>query len=115
TRIWVENESGWGASFGVIARSQRPLRLIHSLRASCGLGYSGWTFFGVTSALQRVLSGPVAGSHALAPLPGQQTKAAARNEDSSLVIDFQPSIPGSRRRIPAAARPQSAGPWFQLI
>src|SRR6266478_3328211 len=62
-----------------MARSQRPLRFSHALRAICGRGYSGWAFFGDTSAAQRVFKGPTAGCHSAArPQQTERTNISSR-------------------------------------
>src|SRR5262245_32735650 len=98
TRIWVENEAGRCASWGAMAKSQRPLRLRQSVRTSCGRGYSGCAFLGETSAAQRVLSGPVAGRQDSAANAVVVTRAAMSRLVRGFIIKHRSSIRGCRRK-----------------
>src|ERR1035438_7896760 len=53
--------AGVAAAWGRMASSQSPFRLIQSLRAICGRGYSGKAWPGFTCDVQGVVSGLSAG------------------------------------------------------
>ncbi len=52
--------------FGAAANCQMPLRFCHSVRVSCGRGYSGSGFVVETWLVQGVVSGGVFGTNAAA-------------------------------------------------
>src|SRR5207237_5475529 len=62
TKISPSQLAGLSSACGRIAYCHSPLRFVHSFRTICGRGYSDKTFSGETSLVQRVLSGPSAGS-----------------------------------------------------
>src|SRR6266436_3607323 len=86
TSIRSGNESGLAKSRFVIANSQRPFKFIHSLRTSCGRGYSGRTLAGETSLAQRVLSGPAAGCHLDSSHQALNTKQIAKITRASVFL-----------------------------
>jgi hypothetical protein len=55
TRSRRVRPNGGASPSRAAANSQRPLRLTHSARVSCGRGYSGSGRFGLTCFAQRVL------------------------------------------------------------
>src|SRR5690349_12313442 len=64
--------------FGAPANSQTPLRFCHSVRTSCGRGYSGRALEGDTWDVQGVVSGGVFGTHSAACAAGTTVVVAIR-------------------------------------
>ena len=75
TRILPSHFSGLLAVLAVMAYSQRPFRFCQSARTSCGRGYSGQAFVGVTCLPHLVISGAGAGCQS-----GGAARAAASRE-----------------------------------